>query len=189
MPSLPYSPYRATVAPEWIDYNGHMNVAYYVLAFDRATDRLFDYLGIGEAYRRATRHSIFALEAHVTYERELREGDEFEIATQLIDADRKRLHLFHAMTRSEDGELVRDDRGHGPACRYGGAALGAAARRCLCQGREAAGRASALAAAAPARPQDRHPAARRLDREIFRLRMHEHNRRGRLLGLELILLG
>ena len=105
MPSLPYPPYRDAVAPDWIDYNGHMNVAYYVLAFDRATDRIFDYLGIGEAYRRATHHSIFALEAHVTYERELRLGDEFEIATRLIDADRKRLHLFHAMTRATDGEL------------------------------------------------------------------------------------
>jgi acyl-CoA thioester hydrolase len=106
MPSLPYEPYRAAVAPEWIDYNGHMNVAYYVLAFDRATDRLFDYLGIGESYRRATNHSIFALEAHVTYERELRAGDAFEIATLLIDADRKRLHLFHAMSRPENAELV-----------------------------------------------------------------------------------
>jgi acyl-CoA thioester hydrolase len=106
MPSLPYPPYRDTVAPEWIDYNGHMNVAYYVLAFDRATDRLFDYLGIGEDYRRATHHSLFALEAHVTYERELRQGDEFEIVSRLIDADRKRLHLFHAMTRTKDGELA-----------------------------------------------------------------------------------
>jgi acyl-CoA thioester hydrolase len=105
MPSLPYPPYRDAVAPDWIDYNGHMNVAYYVLAFDRATDRLFDYLGIGETYRRATHHSVFALEAHVTYERELRHGDDFEIATRLIDADRKRLHLFHAMTRAKDGEL------------------------------------------------------------------------------------
>jgi len=105
MPNLPYEPYRDAVAAEWIDYNGHMNVAYYVLAFDRATDRLFDYLGIGEAYRRATQHSVFALEAHVTYERELRQGDAFAIDTRLIDADRKRLHLFHAMTRSKDGEL------------------------------------------------------------------------------------
>jgi acyl-CoA thioester hydrolase len=105
MSSPPYPPYRGTVAPEWIDYNGHMNVAYYVLAFDRATDRLFDYLGVGETYRRSTRHSIFALEAHVTYERELRQGEEFEIVTRLIDADRKRLHLFHAMTRAKDNEL------------------------------------------------------------------------------------
>lgn len=106
MPPLPYEPYRDRVAPEWIDYNGHMNVAYYVLAFDRATDRLFEYLGVGESYRRATNHSIFALEAHVTYERELRGGAAFEIATQLIDADRKRLHLFHAMSRSDSGDLA-----------------------------------------------------------------------------------
>jgi acyl-CoA thioester hydrolase len=106
MMDMPSEPYRATVAPEWIDYNGHMNVAYYVLAFDRATDRLFDYLGLGATYRQATHHSIFALEAHVTYERELREGEAFAIVTQLIDADRKRLHLFHTMSCTQDGTLA-----------------------------------------------------------------------------------
>lgn len=106
MPILPYEPYRDAVAAEWIDYNGHMNVAYYVLAFDRATDRLLDYLGIGERYRRASNHSVFALEAHVTYERELRAGEGFEVATRLIDADRKRLHVFHAMTRAGSGEIA-----------------------------------------------------------------------------------
>lgn len=99
MQSLPYQPYRTAVAPEWVDYNGHMNVAYYVLAFDHATDRLLDYLGLGEAYRRSTNHSIFALEAHVTYLRELRQADPFAIGTRLIDADRKRLHLFHTMIK------------------------------------------------------------------------------------------
>ena len=101
MTVTPYPPCRAAVAPEWIDYNGHMNVAYYVLAFDRATDLLLDHLGLGEAYRRASNHSLFVLEAHVTYARELRAGDRFEIATRLIDADRKRLHLFHTMTVGE----------------------------------------------------------------------------------------
>ena len=106
MPILPYERYRDAVAHDWIDYNGHMNVAYYVLAFDRATDRLLDYLGIGEQYRRTSNHSLFALEAHVTYERELRAGETFEVATRLIDADRKRLHLFHAMTRAAGGEIA-----------------------------------------------------------------------------------
>jgi acyl-CoA thioester hydrolase len=105
-PPLPYEPYRAAVPPDWVDYNGHMNVAYYVLAFDRATDRLLDHLGVGEAYRRATNCSIFALEAHVTYLRELRQGERFAVATRLIDADRKRLHLFHTMIREEDGEIA-----------------------------------------------------------------------------------
>jgi len=81
-------------------------VAYYVLAFDRATDRLLDHLGIGEAYRRATSRSVFALEAHITYERELRLGDAFAIDTRLIDADRKRLHLFHTMTKGEGGDVA-----------------------------------------------------------------------------------
>lgn len=101
MPVMPYPPYRAAVAPEWIDYNGHMNVAYYVLAFDRATDLLLDHLGLGEAYRQASNHSLFVLEAHVTYGRELRAGDNFEIETRVIDADRKRLHLFHTMATGE----------------------------------------------------------------------------------------
>lgn len=106
MPAAPYPLYQAPVAREWIDYNGHMNVAYYVLAFDRATDLLFDYLELGEAYRRATNRSIFALEAHVTYERELREGEVFAVETRLIDADRKRLHLFHAMTKDDGAALA-----------------------------------------------------------------------------------
>lgn len=106
LPPLPYQRYRDAVAREWIDYNGHMNVAYYVLAFDRATDRLFDHLGIGEAYRRTSNRSLFALETHVTYERELRAGEAFEIDTRLIDADGKRLHLFHAMMRASDGALA-----------------------------------------------------------------------------------
>lgn len=101
----PYEPYRATVAPEWIDYNGHMNVAYHVLAFDRATDRLLDYLGLGEAYRQAAHHSVFALEAHVTYERELRAGDRFRVDSRIVDLDRKCLHLFHILSKDTGDEL------------------------------------------------------------------------------------
>lgn len=105
-PVRPLAPYRATVAPEWIDYNGHMNVAYYVLAFDRASDRLLDHLGLGEAYRRATDHSIYVLEAHVTYERELGAGEPFAVTTRLIDADARRLHIFHRMDHAEHGHLA-----------------------------------------------------------------------------------
>lgn len=105
-PPLPYEPYRAEVAPEWVDYNGHMNVAYYVLAFDRATDLLLDHLGIGEAYRRSSNHSIFALEAHVTYLHELRQDDAFTVGTRVIDADTKRLHLFHTMVADTIGEIA-----------------------------------------------------------------------------------
>jgi acyl-CoA thioester hydrolase len=103
---MPLAPYRTTVQPDWIDYNGHMNVAYYVLAFDKATDALLDRLGLGEAYRRAADCSIYVLEAHVTYERELKRGEPLAIATRLIDADRKRLHFFHSMTHAGAGYLA-----------------------------------------------------------------------------------
>jgi len=106
MSAAPLSLHTGRVLPEWIDYNGHMNVAYYVLAFDHASDRLFDHFDLGETYRRATDHSIFVLEAHVTYERELKAGDPLAVTTQLIDADAKRLHFFHRMLHGAEGYLA-----------------------------------------------------------------------------------
>jgi acyl-CoA thioester hydrolase len=106
MPAQPLDLYRGRVEAEWIDFNGHMNLAYYVLVFDRATDLLFDRLGLGEAYRRAADRSNFILEAHVTYARELKEGDGLRITTQLVDADDKRLHFFHAMHQEPAGHLA-----------------------------------------------------------------------------------
>lgn len=106
MPAEPLSLFAGRVLPEWIDYNGHMNVAYYVLAFDQASDRLFDHFSLGETYRRATDHSIFVLEAHATYERELKVGEPLAVTTQLIDADARRLHFFHRMMHGEDGYLA-----------------------------------------------------------------------------------
>jgi acyl-CoA thioester hydrolase len=98
--------YSGKVEPHWIDYNGHMNVAYYVLAFDKGTDGLLDRLGLGETYRRTTNHSIYMLEAHVTYERELKLAEPFTIETQLIDADGKRIHFFHRMHHAGQGFLA-----------------------------------------------------------------------------------
>ena len=75
---------QVTVEPGWIDYNGHMNVAYYVLAFDRATDRMLDLLDVGEAYRRRTEASFFVLESHITYDREVVADDPLRITTQIL---------------------------------------------------------------------------------------------------------
>ncbi|HEY5209171.1 MAG TPA: thioesterase family protein [Stellaceae bacterium] len=101
LPSL-----ELAIRPEWIDYNGHTNMAYYVVMFDKATDVLFDTLGIGQAYRRAAGHSMYALESHVTYARETKLGDRVRIACQLIDADAKRVHFFCRMAMAETGEPV-----------------------------------------------------------------------------------
>jgi acyl-CoA thioester hydrolase len=98
--------HRETVRPEWVDYNGHMNVAYYVLIFDHATDAVLDRLDIGEAYRNRSGCSVFVAEAHLTYEREVGEGDTVEIASRVIGFDGKRLILYHEMTVANADGLV-----------------------------------------------------------------------------------
>lgn len=94
------------VRPEWVDYNNHMNVAFYVLIFDHATDAALDHLDIGTAYREATARSVFVVEAHVTYEQELMEGEAVSVATRLTGFDGKRIVLFHEMRRERDGVLA-----------------------------------------------------------------------------------
>lgn len=94
------------VAPEWIDYNGHTNMAYYVVMFDRATDVLFDALGIGQSYLRETGHSMYALESHITYARETKVGDRLRITARLINADTKRMHFFLRMATETDDVQV-----------------------------------------------------------------------------------
>ena len=97
--------HRGNIRPEWIDYNGHMNVAYYVLVFDHGTDALLDYLGMDAEYRERTGYSTYVLESHITYERELKEGEAFRVTAQLLDADAKRLHYFEQLYREADDTL------------------------------------------------------------------------------------
>ena len=95
------------VASEWIDYNGHMNMAYYNVAFDQyGTDYLLDQLGLGLDYVRQTNGSTFTLEQHVTYLRELKLGDPILITCQLLDYDSKRLHCFLNMYHANAGFLA-----------------------------------------------------------------------------------
>ena len=105
LPAAPFEVHREPVKPEWIDYNGHMNVAYYVLAFDHATDKLFDLLDIGVDYVKRTNNSSFVLETHVTYAQEVHEGDMLRFDAQLLDYDEKRLHYFLRMFHAEEGYL------------------------------------------------------------------------------------
>ena len=98
--------HRETVIADWVDYNGHMNVAYYVLVFDHATDTLLDHIGLGDVHRDATGESVFVVEAHVTYEREAMEGDALRVTTQILDADEKRIHAFHCMYAGDEEAVV-----------------------------------------------------------------------------------
>ncbi|HKS89205.1 MAG TPA: thioesterase family protein [Stellaceae bacterium] len=99
----PFARFRGTVQPEWIDYNGHMNLAYYTVLFDGSTDLLFDELGLGLDYRRDRQLGTFVAETHNLYERELLVGAEVSVATQILGADDKRLHLGHEMFAVDGG--------------------------------------------------------------------------------------
>ena len=100
----PFDRYRGEVLPQWIDANGHLNLAYYVVLFDYATDALFDALAIGLRYKEATNHGTFAVETHNLYERELLVGERVRIATQILGTDSKRLHFAHEMFSLASGQ-------------------------------------------------------------------------------------
>jgi acyl-CoA thioester hydrolase len=94
------------VKPEWIDINSHMNVAYYVLAFDLAVDALWAKFGISDEYIHNTRGSTFAVECHVNYLRELKEGQAYCITSQILAYDAKRIHQFQRMYHADEKYLV-----------------------------------------------------------------------------------
>jgi acyl-CoA thioester hydrolase len=106
MPPAPIVCPDQSVEPEWIDYNGHMNMAYYNLAFDRALDHVYDRLGIGVEYVRTQGGSCFTAEIHVNYLRELLQGDPIRVTFQLLDCDAKRLHFFESMYHATEGYLA-----------------------------------------------------------------------------------
>jgi acyl-CoA thioester hydrolase len=104
--AAPFDEYRDVVRPEWIDHNGHMNMGYYLVVFDFATDAFLAWAGLGAEHRRAHQVTTFCLEAHVTYHREVREGDPLRFTTVLLGHDAKRVHYLHAMHHATEGYLA-----------------------------------------------------------------------------------
>ena len=102
----PFNRYEGEVLPEWIDYNGHMNVAYYVTAFDQASGAFMRNMGLGRNYVDSKSGMTFVLETHVTYDREMKGGAPMRFTTQLLDRDAKRVHLFHEMYHADQGYLA-----------------------------------------------------------------------------------
>lgn len=95
-----------TVEPAWIDYNGHMNMGFYVVAFDvKGTDEFFDWLGVSEQYIAEYNMSLFTLSSSTDYLGELFEGDAATISTRLLDWDRKLVHYLHEMVDAQ-GRVV-----------------------------------------------------------------------------------
>ncbi len=91
------------IEPAWIDYNGHLNMAYYHVLFDRAVDEAFGLAGLGPDYAEERHASFFAAEIHTLYKRELRAEDSVRVTLQLIDHDEKRLHYYLEIRHAVEG--------------------------------------------------------------------------------------
>jgi acyl-CoA thioester hydrolase len=104
--SAPFDGYRDVVRSDWIDHNRHLNMGYYVVVFDLATDAWLDFIGLDLRYKEGQQVTTFSLESHVLYLREVGEGDELRFTTQLLDFDEKRLHYFHSMYHAHDNYIA-----------------------------------------------------------------------------------
>ena len=97
---------RAAIEPAWIDHNGHLNDAWYCVLFSRAIDVFMDTLGVDDAYRKHTGHSIYTLEMHVRYLREVGVEQPVRITAQLLESDAKKVRVFLRMFHGGDGALL-----------------------------------------------------------------------------------
>lgn len=93
------------VAPEWVDYNGHMNDAEYARVFSLALEALMDDIGLDEAGRARHAYTIYTLETHLCYRREAHEGQVLGVDVMLLERDAKRLHVFMEM-QDQDGQCL-----------------------------------------------------------------------------------
>ena len=92
------------IEKDWIDYNGHLNMAYYNVLFDRGCDVFFEEMGLGPHYIKERNLSFYTAEAHVRYVQELHLGDRVRVSMQIVDYDEKRIHCY-AELHHEDGWL------------------------------------------------------------------------------------
>jgi len=105
MTAGPYPSPPIEIEKDWIDYNGHLNMAYYNVIFDRGGEAAFEAMGLGADYANTRRMTIYTAEVHVCYVRELHLGDTVVVTTQVMDADEKRLHTYEEI-RHVDGWLA-----------------------------------------------------------------------------------
>jgi acyl-CoA thioester hydrolase len=105
-PMLFFAPFVSStmrVEPGWLDYNGHLNMAYYHVLFDRAVDEAFELIGLGPDYLREHNASTFAAEIHTVYKRELKGADAVRVTLQLVDYDEKRMHHYLEVRHAVEG--------------------------------------------------------------------------------------
>ncbi|WP_445502969.1 thioesterase family protein [Microvirga sp. G4-2] len=108
-PAFFFAPFVSStmrVEPAWIDYNGHMNMAYYHVLFDRALDEGFSLLGLDQEYVEERRASFFVAEIHTLYKRELKVHNQVRVTLQLVDYDEKRVHYYMEIRHAAEGWIA-----------------------------------------------------------------------------------
>lgn len=104
--TTPLHLYDATVLPEWVDYNGHMNDAAYAIPFSRAIDAMMAMVGLDETGRVATSHTIFTLAMQMRYHHEVKQGEPLKVSGQIIEMDAKRIRLYQWLRHGVDDTLL-----------------------------------------------------------------------------------
>jgi acyl-CoA thioester hydrolase len=96
--------YSTPIAPEWIDFNGHLRDAYYALVLSYATDALMDRIGVDAAYRARTKCTLYTVETYINYRHEVLASDRLEVLTRILACDHKRIHAAFELTVSRRRE-------------------------------------------------------------------------------------
>ena len=98
--------YETPIRPEWIDYNGHLRDAYYGLIFSEAIDALMDRVGLDAAYRQRTGGTLYTVEMHLHYLREVKQADTAVVTVRILGLDAKRIHAALELLRTGHAEVA-----------------------------------------------------------------------------------
>jgi len=104
--SLPIKVSRGTVKEDWIDYNGHMNMAYYVQCFEESSDYLLENLNLGYRYAIEEQKGVFVIKCEINYRKEIKLHENFIISLEEIILDGKKLTIGLKMLNENNETLV-----------------------------------------------------------------------------------
>lgn len=106
MIEAPLRLWHGKVLSDWIDYNGHLNDGYYAVAFSLASEVFLEMAGVYTAYREQTNCTVYTVETHISYLKELKEHDPLEVTCQLVAYDKKRIHIYLEMFHASERYLA-----------------------------------------------------------------------------------
>ena len=109
--TAPFLTTTMQIEPQWSDYNGHLNMAYYNVLFDRGIDQMWAEFGVGPDYMKERNCSTFSAEAHIRYLREVQLGDPVRVTVYILAADEKRIHTFEELRHATEGWLSATSEG------------------------------------------------------------------------------